>query len=450
MYEQTNALDFSAATPVTAGGRRTPRTAAATGPSCNTTAFQDAWQNLCNLGRVARARRTSSTSRPPAPRRGRQRLRPGGGGRRQPLRRPAGAVRLRPHGDAEQQLLLGIGLHPARPPSTSPRWGRSTRAGRWSSSCGTPVTSARRRPAVPITPMRPTPPLPGRSIPCRRRTAVDGGRQPERPHLWHDRHRVPTPQALGRRRRVRDPSPDVGQRFNGEWLRIRIEIPSDYTCTLGVNPETTAGSCWWGIRYRFTGTGARQRRHHLAGPDRGQPGPPHRVVGSRPGRRRLGSLTRVSQFVDECGLHVKGGDGGAGAVASGARPTSPSAAPTAATAAPAATCGSSSTATSSSLIAFQDHPHRPGRQRHPRQGQEQPRQGRRRPRSSPCPRAPSCATRTAGARRPRCTPATAGWPPRAAGAGGATPASCPTAAGRRPSPSRARRARSAGCASSSS
>jgi hypothetical protein len=45
-------------------------------------------------------------------------------------------------------------------------------------------------------------------------------------------------------------------RFNGEWLRIRIRIPSTYTCTLGVNPETTAGSCWWGIRYSFSGGGA--------------------------------------------------------------------------------------------------------------------------------------------------------------------------------------------------
>lgn len=42
-------------------------------------------------------------------------------------------------------------------------------------------------------------------------------------------------------------------RFNGEWLRIRITVPSNYTCTLGINPETTAGSCWWGIRYTFTG-----------------------------------------------------------------------------------------------------------------------------------------------------------------------------------------------------
>lgn len=42
------------------------------------------------------------------------------------------------------------------------------------------------------------------------------------------------------------------KRFNDEWLRIRIQIPADYTCTEGLNPETTAGSCWWGIAYDFS------------------------------------------------------------------------------------------------------------------------------------------------------------------------------------------------------
>jgi hypothetical protein len=44
--------------------------------------------------------------------------------------------------------------------------------------------------------------------------------------------------------------------FNGLWLTIRIDIPSSYTCTVGVNPETTIGSCWWGIRYDFTAASA--------------------------------------------------------------------------------------------------------------------------------------------------------------------------------------------------
>ena len=67
----------------------------------------------------------------------------------------------------------------------------------------------------------------------------------------------------------------------------------------------------------------------------------------------------MSSFVDECGLHVKGGDGGAGLRSrSGARPTSPRAAPTAATAGAAATSGWSPTATWRRCSAFRDHPHR--------------------------------------------------------------------------------------------
>ena len=69
-------------------------------------------------------------------------------------------------------------------------------------------------------------------------------------------------------RRLPDPTgPDSGdgfcgiratvggvRQFNGEWLRIRVDIPSDYTCDRTINnPETTANSCWWGIRYRFNG-----------------------------------------------------------------------------------------------------------------------------------------------------------------------------------------------------
>jgi hypothetical protein len=49
-----------------------------------------------------------------------------------------------------------------------------------------------------------------------------------------------------------DTATDGSRRFNGTWLTIRISIPTDYTCTLGVNPETTAGSCWWGIEYDFS------------------------------------------------------------------------------------------------------------------------------------------------------------------------------------------------------
>ena len=47
-----------------------------------------------------------------------------------------------------------------------------------------------------------------------------------------------------------------GALYNGHWVRLRISIPADYTCTPGVNPETTIGSCWWGMRYSFSGSGS--------------------------------------------------------------------------------------------------------------------------------------------------------------------------------------------------
>jgi hypothetical protein len=45
---------------------------------------------------------------------------------------------------------------------------------------------------------------------------------------------------------------ETPRRFNDEWLHLRIQIPADYTCTVGLNPETTPGSCWWGITYEFS------------------------------------------------------------------------------------------------------------------------------------------------------------------------------------------------------
>lgn len=39
--------------------------------------------------------------------------------------------------------------------------------------------------------------------------------------------------------------------FNGVWLRVRINVPTTYTCNVGINPVITANSCWWGIKYEF-------------------------------------------------------------------------------------------------------------------------------------------------------------------------------------------------------
>jgi hypothetical protein len=44
------------------------------------------------------------------------------------------------------------------------------------------------------------------------------------------------------------------RQYNGLWMRIRVQIPADYDCNRTINtPETTANSCWWGIRYQFNG-----------------------------------------------------------------------------------------------------------------------------------------------------------------------------------------------------
>ena len=37
--------------------------------------------------------------------------------------------------------------------------------------------------------------------------------------------------------------------FQNEWLQIKINLPSDYTCNESANPTTTGGSCWWQIKY---------------------------------------------------------------------------------------------------------------------------------------------------------------------------------------------------------
>ena len=44
------------------------------------------------------------------------------------------------------------------------------------------------------------------------------------------------------------------RQFNGEWLRIKVEIPTDYSCDVTRNdPQNQSNTCWWGIRYRFSG-----------------------------------------------------------------------------------------------------------------------------------------------------------------------------------------------------
>ena len=44
--------------------------------------------------------------------------------------------------------------------------------------------------------------------------------------------------------------------FQNEWLQIKINLPSDYTCNESANPTTTGGSCWWQIKYLVSSGGA--------------------------------------------------------------------------------------------------------------------------------------------------------------------------------------------------
>jgi putative Flp pilus-assembly TadE/G-like protein len=40
--------------------------------------------------------------------------------------------------------------------------------------------------------------------------------------------------------------------FNGAWVTLQIDIPTTYSCTLGV---TTSAGCWWKIKYVISGQG---------------------------------------------------------------------------------------------------------------------------------------------------------------------------------------------------
>lgn len=47
-------------------------------------------------------------------------------------------------------------------------------------------------------------------------------------------------------------SPGGTPYYNGHLVTMRIDIPSTYTCTTGVDPTTSADSCWWGLRYEVS------------------------------------------------------------------------------------------------------------------------------------------------------------------------------------------------------
>ena len=46
-------------------------------------------------------------------------------------------------------------------------------------------------------------------------------------------------------RATRSSSSSPANKFNSEWLTITMPLADDYTC---------GSSCWWKIRYQFSGT----------------------------------------------------------------------------------------------------------------------------------------------------------------------------------------------------
>ena len=156
----------------------------------------------------------------------------------------------------------------------------------------------------------------------------------------------------------------------------------------------------------------------------------------------------MSGFVDEAQLHVKAGDGGAGAVAFRREAHVDRGGPD----------GGDGGRGGRRLAGGHHQPVLPAGLPGPPPPSGRRRGPRRAARRSTAPGAPTSRCRCRwgpgpGAPTASCwstwsTPGTGGWPARGAGGDGATPASSPTAGGPRPSPSRGRRATSSGTTSS--
>ena len=165
--------------------------------------------------------------------------------------------------------------------------------------------------------------------------ATTPGRSTPPPATWARQHRAA---ARWRSWRCRSTRTGSLRRSTSPGLRPRCEIHGDRGLRRPMEPARHRGvrrSTAWANRSPWTpppptgtspGAGARRR-----------PGLP------RPRKRRCTGvriLRPVAAFVDECSLHVKAGDGGAGCgVVPAGGPRAPRAGPTAATAARAATSG---------------------------------------------------------------------------------------------------------------
>ena len=139
--------------------------------------------------------------------------------------------------------------------------------------------------------------------------------------------------------------------------------------------------------------------------------------------RSVGRIVAMSGFVDEAQLHVKAGDGGAGAVAFRREAHVDKGGPDGGDGGRGGDVWLVATTNQSSLLGFRDHPHRGagdgghggGKKKHGARGAdlEVPGAGGD---AGPVGRRAPCWPTWSG-------PATGGWPARAAGAAGGTPAS---------------------------
>ena len=138
-----------------------------------------------------------------------------------------------------------------------------------------------------------------------------------------------------------------------------------------------------------------------------------------------------SQFVDECGLNVRGGDGGAGCIAFRREAHVARGGPDGGDGGKGGDVWLVADRNVASLLAFRDHPHRRatngahgrGKRQHGAPGRRPLRGGAGGDRGRRTVTGPSWPT--------WCRRATVGWPPAAGGVGEATPASCRTGGGRR-------------------
>jgi hypothetical protein len=258
VYQQTNALDFSARTAIGSG------TANTTDGSCHwslnqESSFKDAWRNLCNLTVSPNQTYLVNVWTPGTTGAGVNgyALEAVANGSHASIPQPA----LYAYANMSMQnnnLCEGGGCVP--PPATfylaevGPQYaGRTLVMELWDS--GDVSGSASMFPMMPATtstnpgnPNLPKPVIPVPNLNCS--FTADAEPNDRISGVTGTEYLTNQPSDSATQCGV-NTSTGSGARFNGEWLRIRIDIPPGYTCVTGRNPEIQGNSCWWGIRYVF-------------------------------------------------------------------------------------------------------------------------------------------------------------------------------------------------------